>query len=501
LISSQHLLPRHPAPRRTESLMGYILRLSEENGYSTPFKMLPRAGIRRISPYKFTDISKLTQSSPAFIRSIGYHLGAKKHGHYCLLWHAVRSRDLLFSRAKLCPECVEEKGFIEAYFDLAVMIACPVHKRMLVDVCSNCHQNLQWSRPGLLECSCGASLSLRSVRFMDKAATDLLDVIRRKVLRLPSALEYESRIPAEQFSRMNLRSILSMIEALGRVESKPIGTVTLEHWEHLVLFAASICSDWPNNFERLLEKLASEKTTDTLHRSETNNLERLHNSLLNRDAAFVRDAVSSFVINSLVDDEANRKEESFSRCSERFVTCKKLFSRCKVDRQTGFGILQAQNIPIVQAKWLRKTESYIDIASACAFQKTIRNLYKVKKVAALTGLSVMMLRRLKDSGDFEVRHLPKEMSRMHERDVQSFIAKAEDLIPHLARNQKFSQPVIRLSSISRLSDEKIAARANIFRLVLAKKIPVVGRAGKKIGDLLIRKDLFLQNLHVELGYV
>src|SRR5208283_4872180 len=34
------LLVRHPAPFPTESLFGYILRLSEENGYTTPWSLL-----------------------------------------------------------------------------------------------------------------------------------------------------------------------------------------------------------------------------------------------------------------------------------------------------------------------------------------------------------------------------------------------------------------------------------------------------------------------------
>jgi hypothetical protein len=473
--------------------MGYILRLSEENGYLTPLSVLSRVGIRQISPHKFTDIAKLTQSSPACVRSIGYHLGTKTRGRLCLLWHRVRPRDLQFNQAKLCPECVSEKGFIEAHFDLAVMIACPVHKRMLIDVCSRCYKNLQWSRPGLVECSCGASLSVGRVQFIDTAVADLLDVVRRKVLRLPAALECQSRIPLDQFGSMDLRSIISTIMALGTIESKPIRSLTVDHWEHFVLLAASICSDWPNNFERLLEKLTSGRTKETPHRFETDALERLHNSLLHTGAVFIRRALSCFVINSLVDDEDNRKEAPCGRSSKRFVTCREVFSSYKVDRLTGLGILQAQNIRVLEATWLRKTESYIDVTSVCSFQKTIRSLYKVKKVAALTGLSVMMLRRLRESGDFEVRHLPPGMSRMHELDVHAFILKVEALVPGFVNHQKFAQPVIRLGSICRLSTEKFAARANVIRLVLAKDIPVVGRAGKKVGDLLIRKDLFFQN--------
>ena len=43
---SAELLVRHPAPFPTESLFGYILRLSEENGYTTPWTLFLTAGMK-----------------------------------------------------------------------------------------------------------------------------------------------------------------------------------------------------------------------------------------------------------------------------------------------------------------------------------------------------------------------------------------------------------------------------------------------------------------------
>ena len=41
------LLVRHPAPFPTESLLGYILRLTEVNGYTTPWSLFLLAQIRQ----------------------------------------------------------------------------------------------------------------------------------------------------------------------------------------------------------------------------------------------------------------------------------------------------------------------------------------------------------------------------------------------------------------------------------------------------------------------
>src|ERR1035437_112725 len=63
------LLVRHPAPFTTESLLGYILRLTEENGYRTPYVLLhmigrerfrdPRLPLRELARIAHRELSEL----------------------------------------------------------------------------------------------------------------------------------------------------------------------------------------------------------------------------------------------------------------------------------------------------------------------------------------------------------------------------------------------------------------------------------------------------------
>jgi hypothetical protein len=46
-----------------------------------------------------------------------------------LLRNVVSVKDSSLKRARVCPECAREKGFIEAHWQLEVMVACPVHER------------------------------------------------------------------------------------------------------------------------------------------------------------------------------------------------------------------------------------------------------------------------------------------------------------------------------------------------------------------------------------
>jgi hypothetical protein len=44
---STPLLVRHPAPYPTESLVGYVLRLAEENGYTSPWSVYNLASLKQ----------------------------------------------------------------------------------------------------------------------------------------------------------------------------------------------------------------------------------------------------------------------------------------------------------------------------------------------------------------------------------------------------------------------------------------------------------------------
>jgi hypothetical protein len=179
------LLVRHPAPFPTESLLGYILRLSEENGYTTPWSLFVLAQITpheaRSTGIKMAKLALVSNRSQAELQSISYRWPGD-HPRSCrLLGHLLTPLELVVTRPRMCPECVAAKGFIEAHFDLALMTGCPVHRRSLLCRCPGCRSPLRWFRRGLLECDCGASLRNVSLPAISGAEVDLLDIMRRPI--------------------------------------------------------------------------------------------------------------------------------------------------------------------------------------------------------------------------------------------------------------------------------------------------------------------------------
>src|ERR1019366_7679275 len=155
------LLVRHPATNPTESLVGYALRLSEKNGYVSPWSLCQLAGMRQrelqTAGIKIEKLAAVANRSVFELNRIAFSPGDNRK-LFSLLGHRLTSTDLSISQPSICPRCIAEKGFIEAHWHLKLMVACPSHQCVATSHCPNCAKRLRWFRPGLLECECGGNL-------------------------------------------------------------------------------------------------------------------------------------------------------------------------------------------------------------------------------------------------------------------------------------------------------------------------------------------------------
>jgi hypothetical protein len=150
------LLVRHPAPYPTESLLGYVLRVSEDNGYNSPWSVYRLAGMKsneiRASGVRLEKLARIMNWPQGRLDAIAYSAPPEQPRWSRLLGHPLLHQDLNLTRPRFCSQCLCEKGFLEAHWDLAVMVACPVHGCSLVSSCRQCGRRLRWFRRGLLEC-------------------------------------------------------------------------------------------------------------------------------------------------------------------------------------------------------------------------------------------------------------------------------------------------------------------------------------------------------------
>ena len=251
------LLVRHPAPHPTESLIGYVLRLSEENGYDSPWSVYSLAGMKQneisTSGFKFHKLAAIVNRSSSELDKLGFSGPVGQPRSARLLGNRLIPSDLKIANPGVCPRCVAEIGFIEAHWHLTLMTGCPVHVCMQALSCPKCGKEPRLFRRSLLECSCGGNLLECNLPPIPKADAALLDIIRRKVLGLRVNEKNPLSLPQKKLMAMNLRAMLVVVRALGKYRLIADGSTRFVNEPQLVSAAARVLADWPKNFIGLLQ--------------------------------------------------------------------------------------------------------------------------------------------------------------------------------------------------------------------------------------------------------
>ena len=157
---------RTPKPRSDESLMGFILRLTEKNGYDTPAWILQLGGLSHSQSKKYTFVLGPPDNLERLSRLTGVGLP-----ELATLFHPPTgspdpSRDILFfglpvpkfyisaGSSKVCPDCLRESAYRRKVWDLAAVTVCPTHSVMLLDECPRCSRPIRWTRKSVCGCPC-----------------------------------------------------------------------------------------------------------------------------------------------------------------------------------------------------------------------------------------------------------------------------------------------------------------------------------------------------------
>lgn len=263
---SQSLLVRHPAPHPTESLPGYVVRLTELNGYASPSDLYRLADMNggeiSASTFNCSKFAAITTHPIVELERIALKPSQSQSPAFSLLGNPVSTSDLTLTGAKACPDCVAEMGFIEAHWHIDLMVACPIHKKATVFFCPKCKRRLSWMRSGLLTCACGEPFQPPSRSVFFQPELELLDIIRRKALGVRTPPQ-STCMPERQFASMSLQSALSLIRCLGDHRLIADRCKTSGPARPQLQAAAKVLAEWPSNFHKLLRDLCPKGPTNT----------------------------------------------------------------------------------------------------------------------------------------------------------------------------------------------------------------------------------------------
>lgn len=234
----------------SESLRGYLLRVSEINGFPIADQVRVRMGLRRSyqsAPQSLVKAAEATGNSADLIRRCLYWPSGK--GLVTFGDNFVRRGSINFTKPRVCPLCLEDVSRTRMAWDLQAYAACRKHHCVLVDQCPICHAQISWNRSAPNRCQCGARLDRVEAASVPDSVLDLIEMFDR--------LMEGGTCKAEDMPVKNLQQAVSFVWLLGTLSvrstnwrsvymSKPAVAETIP----ILIGASEAMLDWPNGMTK-----------------------------------------------------------------------------------------------------------------------------------------------------------------------------------------------------------------------------------------------------------
>lgn len=486
-----NLLTRNPEPNvESEDLLGFVLRLSDDNGYSTPWSLYRRAGLKqyeaRGTGFNLDKLASIANCSVSKLEKIAY--SCRESLRACsLLGHHIIPSDLDLANPRICPACIQNLRYIQAHWALRLMTGCPVHGRVAVNRCGACGEELSWYRPGLLECRCGATLENGNCRELIPAEASLLNLIRSKALRLLPLVDSGSQLPASDLSKLPLRKLLFTIAALGRCQI--LITMADEPTDDadVVSSAATVLSDWPDNYFELLKALGSrdfEGKYDIRRQ-----FSPLYGSLLRADSSsddthdldFLRLAFLDFVSNrwGLRAADSKLMKELQDQVGKRFLARAELARKLNVHQRT------IKRLTDDGGSTASSGRAVLDGSQFSFSTPESRRILNISSAAAMVCVPVSVFRVLKERGVYRVKHMILGQVGFHELDLLCL----RDRIVGAASQGVSRNEVISFAETMKSRCFSLAEKAALIDGLLADDLPAYIREEEgEIGQICMGKE-------------
>lgn len=270
LIKTNNKLLRRNRPKSDESFHGYIIRLTEENGYESPSWILKMAGINSSVSYcswsvllkRNLDLSLLGNLVDISTFELDLLLCPPIDPYFDNLIFGLKApRNMLqISPSKICPRCLEESNYLRKIWDIIAVTTCPTHKCLLVEKCSNCFRSIDLNRNRVSICQCGFDLHNNPTFMVEEAELSLSCQIHRVcgVLYSNDIGNYSKNNPLFSYSLNSLLSALLLMAAAYKDIYPPNPKHLVSRQENLQyhqLFSKvfNIYENWPINYYQFLD--------------------------------------------------------------------------------------------------------------------------------------------------------------------------------------------------------------------------------------------------------
>lgn len=507
-------------PQPTESLRGYLLRLSKENGYPSPTYVLSlmkedpsRSRIGRLDAIALMSLADLSAEE---VWALTLRSSNGGRAYVRIQGVDLPSYEVDTVNPKFCPSCLAEREICEAFWDLAQARACPLHCVELRRNCGGCNKPISWDRSDVTRCRCGYKLATSPVTPVSSSLSYLMALMRHSLYR--DWAEESAPLEMAHLRHLGIRKLCKLLWVMtNTVYSLQAGLKggacpksRVVYRPQLELVAEAL-SDWPHGYQRFLAEtyqLAIESPEGLP------NFRRLFNWLINRlikndadgggDYMFMLEQTFLFGASFWTRDAMMRSEDDLALMPRifRWGTVSDATKFLNIHPATARKLINAGSLRV------RKLANGSDSRSLIVDMECARNLaiskypaVPLRAAAASLGLSIDLLKALRISGIFLDRHLTYPGAFAYE-DIEAFAAKIRALGRGKGRGTRGRISLRKLMCGACLS---LPEKVDLVKRVFANPGWVVGKLGHGFGALLIEKSLVDQLLIKELssarGYI
>lgn len=492
-----------PVPLEHESLKGFVLRTSEMNGYTSPNDMLRYVGMTDNEARSIRlplDKLALLYGRPATeLASLAYvNDSSTSYGkEFVLCGHPLSVLDLNVKVAKLCPACVRECGFIDAFWDLRHALACPKHGQLALRQCPHCKADLKWQRPGLLICTCGHDFSHASCAPVSSEVKTLMEVIRRKLHRetLDDDWGRSAGIHIDGIQSVLLRTLFGIIQRLGNIKlgRKDSGNDT--NMDRVISIAADALTRWPEGLYDYLKDFGSTLTEKELsHVGARKQFHRFYeplftNELPQEGVQFLRDGYRQFLTDvwkkALIDP---RTDPEGDICNS-LITLQELSRESRIAQPT---LKKLLNQDILKPAAIIKSPSgrprfLFNMAQAKRVSISRQgNTLGSRDAAGMLGIPVSVLEILHKNGTYVVKSLPKSLASYHEADLESFKDLALQGISPMAASQVDRSQNTTIGTVLNMKLNGVQ-KAAVIEAVIQRQLKPIGYTAPEISAIVLEK--------------
>ena len=492
------LLVRHPSPHPVESPWGYSLRLSESNGYATPWSLFKLAGLRqnevRTTGMKIAKLAAITGLPQATLARMSFAPHRDRPRWCRILGHDILPTDIDLMNPCICPFCVQELGYVEALWHLRFMVGCPVHHLEGIKQCAACLRPIRWYRPGLTECTCGADLASFCAAPLSEAEACLLSILRRKTLSDGRSENNPAKFPQAELLASDLRTILVVVRTLGRFAHSANGYAGCPSDRQIVSAASSVLANWPENFFALLQALGSRFNRPNAL-SVRNQFDGIINALFKNKSIkkaaktdFLKLAFATFATErwgkGVADPRLFKKQRNLA--SERFLTKAQFANKLGLQPRTLTRFLKQRDVPLVTLQSGGESRVIVDTQGLDDAGTLPGTILRARDAARSLGISVSLLRLLRQTEIFKVTRLSSVRQGFHSLDIEVFRMSLLSRSRSEGEQPNYQRPdFVQLKHIARSRRDTSAVQSQLIVAILADQISAFSSPEKTIGSLLL----------------